>query len=85
MKCDDIVSKAFVKLGRPVDGKQRLINVVLGSVTNKHQLLSGTKLLRSKDKDGNSSHGWSNVFVTPDLTKEERETEHCVLNLKKEK
>ena len=81
MKCDDIVSKAFVKLGRPVDGKQRLIKLVLGSVTNKHQLLSGTKLLRSKDKDGNSSHGWSNVFVTPDLTKEERETEHCVLNL----
>ena len=54
MKCDDIVPKAFVRLGRPVDGKQRLIKVVLGSVTNKHQLLSGTKLLRSKDGDGNT-------------------------------
>ena len=21
----------------------------------------------SKDGDGNSSHGWSNIFVTPDL------------------
>ena len=30
-------------------------------------------MLRTKDGDGNSSHGWSNIFVTPDLTKEERE------------
>ena len=75
-----------MRLGRPVDGKQRLIKVVLGSVTNKHQLLSGTKLLRSKDGDGNSSHGWSNVFVTPDLTKEEREKNRTLrLELEKRK
>ena len=73
MKCEDVKAKSFVRLGRPIDGQQRLIKVVLGSVTNKHQLLGGTKLLRTKDGDGSSTHGWSNVFVTPDLTKEERE------------
>ena len=73
MKCNDIEPKAFVRLGRPIDGKQRLTKVILDSVTNKHQLLGGAKLLRAKDGDGNSSHGWSNIFVTPDLTKEERE------------
>ena len=30
-------------------------------------------MLRTIDGDGNSSYGWSNIFVTPDLTKEERE------------
>ena len=30
-------------------------------------------MLGTKDGDGNSSLGWSNIFVTPDLTKEERE------------
>ena len=41
MKCDDIEPKAFVRLGRPLDGKQRLLKVILDSVTNKHQLLGG--------------------------------------------
>ena len=49
MKCDDVVPKAFVRLGRPVNGRQRLIKVILSSVTNKHQLLGETKLLRTKD------------------------------------
>ena len=73
MKCDDIAPKAFVRLGRPVNGRQRLIKVILSSVINKHQLLGGTKLLRTKDGDGNSTHGWGNIFVTPDLTREERD------------
>ena len=84
MKCDDIVPKAYA--GRPAEGKDRLIKVILGSVTDKHQLLGGTKLLRTKDRDGNSSHGWSNIFVTPDLTKKKgTRTELCVLNLKRGK
>ena len=29
MKCDDIEPKAFVRLGRPHDGKQRLLKVIL--------------------------------------------------------
>ena len=73
MKCNDIEPKAFVRLGRPLDGKQRLVKVILDSVTIKHQLLGGTKFLRTKDGDGNSSHGWSNIFVTPNFTKEEQE------------
>ena len=73
MKCNDIEPKAFVRLGRPLDGKQRLAKVILDSVTIKHQLLGGAKFFRTKDKDGNSLHGWSKIFVTPDLTKEERE------------
>ena len=73
MKCNDIEPKAFVRLSRPLDGKQRLAKVILDSVTIKHQLLGGAKFLRTKDGDGKSSHGWSKIFVTPDLTKEEQE------------
>lgn len=73
MKCEEINPKAFVRLGKPIEGKPRLMKVVLESVGNKHQFLSGTKLLRTKDGDGNVPHGWSNIFVTPDLTKEERD------------
>ena len=62
MKCNDIEPKAFVRLGRPLDRKQRLIKVTLDSVTNIHQLLGGAKLLRTKDGGENSSHGWSNIF-----------------------
>ena len=84
MKCDEIVPKAYA--GRPAEGKDRLIKVILGSVTNKHQLLGGTKLLRTKDGDGNSSHGWSNIFVTPDLTKKERDKNRTLcLELEKRK
>ena len=51
MKCNDIEPKAFVSLLRPIDGKQRLTKVILDSVINKHQLLGGAKLPRTKDVD----------------------------------
>ena len=35
-------------------------------------MLGGTKVLREKEGGEYKSH-WSNVFITPDLTKEERE------------
>lgn len=73
IKCDDVTPKMFVRLGKPINGKARLIKVVLESVSYKHQLLGGTKLLRTKDGDGNITHGWNNIYITPDLTKEERE------------
>ena len=86
MKCDEIEPKAFVRLGRPVEGRKRLVKVVLDSVSKKHQLLSGTKLLREKDGDGNIIHGWSNIFVTPDLTKVERDKNRALrLELEKRK
>ena len=72
MKCDEIMPKSVIRLGRPVDGRIRLLKLTLESVACKHKLLGGTKSLRAKDGDGNVNHGWSNVFITPDLTKEER-------------
>ena len=35
-------------------------------------MFGGTKVLREK-KDGDYTSVWSNVFITPNLTKEERE------------
>ena len=68
-----------MRLGWPLDRKQRLIKATLDSVTNIHQLLGGAKLLRTKDGGENSSQGWSNIFVNPDLTKEERERSRSLL------
>ena len=65
MKCTYIEPKAFVRLGRPLDGKQRIIKVILDSVTNKHQLLGGVTLLRTKDGDGNSSQDPPSTTLNP--------------------
>ncbi|MEW8545309.1 MAG: hypothetical protein AB2693_17445 [Candidatus Thiodiazotropha sp.] len=73
IKCDEIVPKSLVRLGRPVNGRNRLVKLTLESVSCKHKLLGSTKYLRAKNGDGNVTHGWSNVFITPDLTKEERD------------
>ena len=87
MKCDEIIPKSVVRLGRPIPGRIRLLKLTLDSVTCKHKLLGSTKCLREKDGAGNSIHGWSNVFITPDLTKEEREKKNKKLRdeLKKRK
>ncbi|MEW8548734.1 MAG: hypothetical protein AB2693_34970 [Candidatus Thiodiazotropha sp.] len=73
VKCEDINLKSVVRLGRPISGKSRLMKVELDSVASKNKVLGGTRWLRAKDGDGNVAHGWSNVFITPDLTKEERD------------
>ena len=86
MKCDEIMPKSVIRLGRPVDGRIRLLKLTLESVACEHKLLGGTKSLRAKDGDGNVKHGWSNVFITPDLTKEEREKDKALREeLKKRK
>ena len=62
----------MVRLGQPRNNKPRLLKVVLDSVNSKNKLLGSTKWLRAKNSDGNIPHGWSNVFLTPDLTKEDQ-------------
>ena len=86
MKCDEIVPKSVVRLGKPTNRKIRLMKLSLDSVACKHKLLAckhkllgNTKYLRAKDGDGNVNHGWSNMFITPDLTKEEREKKNKML------
>ena len=79
MGCRDVRIKHFVRLGTP-GAKARLIKVQLGSVAEKHQVLGNTKKLRTKDGE-EYVHKWSNVYITPDQTKEERE---CSMKLKKE-
>lgn len=79
IKCEDVGLEGFVRLGTP-GGRPRLIKAVLRNVTDKHRILGGTKLLRQKtDKEYSST--WNNVFITPDLTKDERERN---MRLKKE-
>lgn len=73
IECDDVVPKAFVRLGRPGSYKPRLLKVMLESVSSKRRLLGGTKFLRKKNGDGAVDHGWSNIYITPDLTKQERD------------
>ena len=70
VKCEDIEMSSFVRLGTP-GGKTRLVKVTLGTVTDKHRILGGTKYLREKKKD-EYVHNWSKVFITPDLTRDER-------------
>ena len=73
MKNEDIEPKIMVRLGQPRNNKPRLLKVVLDSVNSKNKLLGSTKWLRAKTGDRNIPHGWSNVFLTPDLTKEDRD------------
>ena len=72
VNCEEVKVESFFRLGKPTEGKKRLIKVCLDSVTSKHKMLGGTKVLREKE-DGEYKSPWSNVFITPDLTKEERE------------
>ena len=71
MGCKDVQILQHVRIGTP-SSRSRLIKVQLGSVSEKHKVLGGTKLLRAKQGE-NYAHKWSKVFVTPDQTKEERE------------
>ena len=73
IKNEDIKPKTVVRLGQPRNNKPRLLKVVLDSVNSKNKFFGSTKWLRTKNGDGNIPHGWSNVFLTPDLTKEDRD------------
>lgn len=70
----------FTRLGKPTAGKNRLIKIQLGSVSDKHKVLGGTKHLRTKIGE-EYAHEWSSVFITPDQTKEEPNKS---INLKRE-
>ena len=79
-KCVGLKNFDFVRLGRPSDGRDRLIKVTLGSVSDKHRVLGGTRYLRAKIGQV-YAHRWSKIFITPDQTKEERIKN---MNLKRE-
>lgn len=72
IQCEDVTPVSFFRLGKPLKDKTRLVKVCLDSVSNKHRLLGGTKILREKRDDEYVSK-WSRIYITPDLTKEEIE------------
>ena len=41
VKCDEIKVESFFRLGKPTEGKKRLIKVCLDSVSSKHKMLGG--------------------------------------------
>ncbi|WAR05168.1 hypothetical protein MAR_020537, partial [Mya arenaria] len=69
--CQDVNIVKSVRLGAP-GTKPRLIKVQLDSVSDKHHVLGGTRLLRTK-RGEEYAHAWNKVFITPDQSKEERE------------
>lgn len=79
VKCEPVDIKEIIRLGKP-GSKARLIKVKLGSLDEKHKILAGTRYLRVKHGD-DYVHKWGSVFITPDQTKNERETN---LKLRKE-
>ena len=60
------VSRCF-RVGKSIAGRHRLLIVTLENPETKHDLLRLAPQLRS-------SLNWGNVYITPDLTKAERET-----------
>lgn len=73
VQCEDVGLGSFIRLGKPMETKPRLVKLTLDSVTSKHKLLGNSKLLRRKNGDGYAAHKWSNIYITPDLTKAERD------------
>ena len=59
------VSKAF-RVGKPVEGRDRLLIITLDTPGVKHDILRLAPLLRSSDR-------WGNIYITPDLTPAERD------------
>ena len=51
------VSKAF-RVGKPVEGRDRLLIVTLDTPGVKHDILCPASLLRSTDR-------WGNIYITP--------------------
>ena len=63
VKCEEIKVESFFRLGKPTEGKTRLVNVCLDSVTRKHKMLGGTKVLYEKE-DRDYTSVWS-MFSSP--------------------
>ena len=73
MRCHEIIPKSVVRLGRPITGHHRLLKLTIDLAANRHKLLGSTWSLREKNGNGNVNHRSSNIFITPDLTNEDRE------------
>ena len=46
VKCEEIKVESFFRLCKPTEGKTRLAKFCLDSVTSKHKMLEGTKVLQ---------------------------------------
>ena len=66
MKLNVKVMKSF-RVGKKVDGKARLLIITLEEASTKHDILKQAPQLRHSKK-------YVNIYVTPDLTRKERET-----------
>ena len=73
VKCREAEVKSFIRLGKPLENKPRLMKVTLDTVSSKHKILGGSKLLRAKNNEGYVVHKRGNIYITPDLSKEERD------------
>ena len=77
MECPDIQIDEVTRIGRKVDGKNRLLLIRLNSLYDKLQILKKGKTLKG-----------TNIFVSEDLTREERAVRSSLLKevkLKREK
>ena len=83
----DVTVKSFIRLGKRKEegeatAKPRLILLTVDTVYNKQKILKGAKNLRTKDEEDEYVHfDFANVFISGDLTKEDRIKRH---NLRKE-
>ena len=65
--CEPEVKEA-IRLGKRVDGRTRLLKIVVEEFKDKRMLLSKSVKLRESD-----SEAWKNVFITPDQTYKQRQ------------
>lgn len=72
LQCNPSI-QSFVRLGKPLSTKPRLLKVTLKNISDKHTVLGATKKLRSKNTEGHVTHKWGNIYITPDLSKDERD------------
>ena len=65
--CEPEVKEA-IRLGKRVDGRTRLLKIVVEEFKDKRMLLNKSVKLRESD-----SEAWKNVFITPDQTYKQRQ------------
>ena len=77
----NVLSFTVTRIGKKIEGKSRVLLVQLPDLATKHLILSQSAQLRSKTT-------WKKVYVNPDLTRYERETQRLLrdeLKARKEK
>ena len=65
--CEPDVKEA-IQLGKQVDGRTRLLRIVVEEFKDRRMLLTKSVKLRESD-----SEAWKNVFITPDQTFKHRQ------------